>query len=272
MNISAQKLMIRILLLSMGWATTHNAFAIHLGTPSHNSHLSVGAMRVWVSDVSMIRNCSLVRISQTHALTVGHCVREQNSEKTLEPMMVWVRFPDQKDELPVKKITLLSARLDQELAILELNPQHQTENFTAIVSQKFTPKKGQDLIAVGFGMSDNHWPAKVPSLFDDVPMPTQRQATLFYQSLQTYEHSDAISDVIPVGNEFPFWKFKRQSLNSPMICEGDSGSPLFQKIDGKLYVVGVASHVNDAQDCEGNQLGYYIPTFPHQPWIQENSK
>jgi hypothetical protein len=272
MNFNTPKLTLPSVACALAWAWIPTAFAIHLGTPTQNTHLAVGAMRVWVSDVSMMRNCSLVRISKTHALTVAHCVREQMSEKALENMMVWVRFPDQTEELPVTKITLLSPRLDQELALLELNPKHHSINYIETASENFQPQIGQGLLAVGFGVTDNQWPSKVPSLFDDVPMPTQRLATLFYTSKKIYSKSDAISDTIPVGTEFPFWKFKRTSISSPMICEGDSGSPLLHKVNSKLKVIGLASHVQDAQDCEGNPLGYYIPTFPHHQWIQENIK
>ncbi len=72
--------------------------------------------------------------------------------------------------------------------------------------------------------------------------------------------------------------FRADQLSGEGICKGDSGGPVFLKIDQNFYIVGVVSGIENKtanggipnQQCEG--ISYFNSTLFYQNWIETSLK
>lgn len=104
--------------------------------------------------------------------------------------------------------------------------------------------------------------AAIKDLFTDALMQPNFDRAFF----QAFE--DHFSEVKP------YFIFALAADSSQVICEGDSGSPLYQIIDGEPVLVGVTSNFinhpfKGAAACERSYLDSFALLEPHMKWIEK---
>lgn len=191
--------------------------------------------------------CSGTLISQTEVLTAAHCVRGFTKFK----VEVGATELGNGRIIPVRDSWYSSryseAKFANDVGLLLLTSPAGVSKVASLSPARFAPKASTSYTAVGFGDDQNG---------DQGPL---RAAGL---SVQTKAASRYFGRVFNPTTTLAAGRYRRAERVYSGACNGDSGGPLFTKIKGKRYVVGVTSY--GAVGCETSKpsvfarVGYYL--------------
>lgn len=191
--------------------------------------------------------CTGTLISQTEVLTAAHCVRGFTS------------FQIEVGAIQLGAGTIYGvrgswfssrysdAKFANDVGLLLLATPVVNTSFAKLSPAKFVPTKKTSYTLVGFGEDQNS---------DVGPL---REAVLNVQTTKASKHYRRAFNSKTTLAAGRYRKTERVYAGG---CSGDSGGPLFTKIKGKRYIVGVTSY--GARSCEAGlptvfaRVGYYL--------------
>ena len=191
--------------------------------------------------------CTGTLISQTEVLTAAHCVRgfdnfqvvvgaiEIGQGTTIGVRDAWYSSRYSKDKFA------------NDIGLLLLSSPANTPVIANLAPASFSPNAKTSYTLVGFGDDQNG---------DQGPL---RVAAL---KVQTKAAAKYFGRVFNSKTTLAAGRYLKSERVYAGACNGDSGGPLFSKIKGKRYVVGVTSY--GAASCEASRpsvfakVGYYL--------------
>jgi hypothetical protein len=193
-----------------------------------------------------INACTGTLISQTEVLTAAHCVRGYDTFQ----VVVGAIETGQGTTIGVRDTWYSSryskAKFANDIGLLLLSSPANTPVVGQLSPISFSPSKKTTYTLVGFGDDQNG---------DQGPL---RAATL---KVQTKAASRYFKKVFNSKTTLAAGRYLRSEKVYSGACDGDSGGPLFSKIKGKRYIVGITSY--GAMSCEASRpsifakVGYY---------------
>lgn len=191
--------------------------------------------------------CTGTLISQTEVLTAAHCVRGYENFQ----VEVGATEIGNGRLVPVRDSWYSSrysdAKFANDVGLLLLGAPAGVPAVAKLSPSNFAPGKKTSYTIVGFGNDQNE---------DQGPL---RAAGL---SVQTSAAARYFSDVFNPRTTLAAGRYRKSERVYAGACNGDSGGPLFTKIKGQRYVVGVTNY--GATSCEASKpsvfarVGYYL--------------
>lgn len=227
------------------------------------STISLSTVALTTSDNQF--RCSGTLISAFTVLTAAHCVKAGN------PTISLVKFNNKltpsSPNIKVSKIIIHKdyksdndPSMSPDLAILQLKENAVEKGFGATVlgiNENSKLPKNENLVIAGYGAVD--------SIFNET------QISLRYATAWVTGHSSSNKGIYFSYSGDSFWRWAWSVSTGS--CYGDSGGPVYYKIEGTYYIVGVVSHgVPTGTDKCGTDDSNAVNISFYFPWIRANIK